>query len=83
MASGAASAEAPAGERSPMVHEDRLATAVRMLRSQVFATVVACFDLDAQATALWSLQRQGTGVINIVETLGNTLEATFARTVVA
>ncbi len=66
-----------------MVDEDRVATAVRMLRSQAFATVVACFDLDAQVTALWSLQLLGTDVIDIVETLGSTSEATFARTVVA
>ncbi|MCP4242025.1 MAG: hypothetical protein GY772_15825 [bacterium] len=89
-ASGAASAAAPAGDsasgeatEAAIAAADRLAAAVRSLRSQVFAMVVACFDLDAQVTALWSLQWQGAEAIDIVEMLGNSLEATFARTVMA
>ncbi len=87
---GAASAAAPAGDsasaaatESSSTAADRLASAVRSLRSQVFAMVVACFGLDAQVTALWSLQWQGTEAIDIVEMLGNSLEVTFARTVMA
>ncbi len=53
----------------------RLATALRNLRATVMATVVACFDIDCQVTALWSLGCRDEDTLARVERLGTSVQA--------